>query len=173
MNRVYAREVAYKLIFGYIFTQEVDTDFLEDINHDNELDRKDIDYIRKTYANVITNYVSLTDIIAKYSKGFRFDRIYKADLAVLMLACAEMMYDNTIPLKVSIKECIDIIKKYSSDKSHRFVNGILASVYREIEPNAQSAVPKVEAVESIIAAPTVEEVETIIAAPTVEDSTNI
>lgn len=132
MNRVYAREIVYQLIFSYIFTQEVDNYQLNYINKNTEIDMKDIEYIKRTYNNLIVNYVAISDIIAKYSVGFRIDRIYKADLAVLMLATAEMCYDESIPLKVSIKESVDIIKKYSSDKSYRFVNGILASIYREI-----------------------------------------
>lgn len=136
MNRVYAREVAYQLIFGYAFTREVDNGFLELINKDIELDENDIKYIKRTYYNYISHYSDLGELIAKYSHGFKLERIYKADLAVLMLACSEMLYDDSIPLKVSIKESIDIVKKYSSDKSYSFVNGILASVYKEIIANA-------------------------------------
>ena len=48
------------------------------------------------------------------------------------MAIYEMKYMKDIPLSVSINEAIIIVKKYSTDKSHTFVNGILASVYKDL-----------------------------------------
>ena len=71
-------------------------------------------------------------MIADNSKNFRIDRIYKPDLAGLLLACYEMKYIKDIPLKVSISEAIELVKTFSTENSNKFVNGVLKGVYNEL-----------------------------------------
>ena len=79
--------------------------------------------------NLMTNIKAQ---IEKYAIGYGLDRIYKPDLAVLILAISEMTYNDEVPDSVAISEAVTIIKKYSTAKSGPFVNGILASVYKEL-----------------------------------------
>ena len=67
-----------------------------------------------------------------FSNGFNIDRIYKLDLAALLLATYEMKYMDDIPLSVSISEAVELVKTYSTEKSNSFVNGILSSVYKSL-----------------------------------------
>ena len=70
--------------------------------------------------------------IEKYAVGFKPDRIFKADMAALMLAIYEMKYMPDIPMSVSISEAVELVKTFSTEKSPTFVNGLLASVYKEL-----------------------------------------
>lgn len=92
----------------------------------------DADYMEKVYYGVIEKYPELKETIIKYAEGFDFSRIFKPDLAALLLAIYEMKYMPDIPNAVSINEAVELVKTYSTDKSHIFVNGILASVNKEI-----------------------------------------
>ena len=96
------------------------------------LSEQDIDYMQKTYEGVIAKKDELLSAIEKYSNGFAIDRIYKTDLAALMVAIYEMKYIDDIPYSVSINEAVELVKTYSTERSHSFVNGILASVYKEL-----------------------------------------
>ena len=60
------------------------------------------------------------------------ERIGQTDLAILRLAIYEILYRDDIPYKVSINEAVELAKKYGEDKSKNFVNGILASVVKEM-----------------------------------------
>ncbi len=131
MSRKIAREYAYKLIFEFLFSNTVNNRTYE-LFKCADLDDNDIEYLEKVYSGVIANYTDLLETISHYSHGFAIDRIYKADLSALLLAIYEMKYMKDIPLSVSINEAIIIVKKYSTDKSHTFVNGILASVYKDL-----------------------------------------
>ncbi len=51
----------------------------------------------------------------------------------MLLACYEMKYVDDIPLAVSINEVIEIVKVYSTDKSSKFVNGVLKGVYNALK----------------------------------------
>jgi N utilization substance protein B len=60
------------------------------------------------------------------------ERIFRPDLAAMLIAIYEMKYMDDIPMSVSINEAIEIVKRYSTEKSGKYVNGILSSVYKEL-----------------------------------------
>ncbi|MDE6968019.1 MAG: transcription antitermination factor NusB [Clostridia bacterium] len=132
MNRKKAREYAYQMIFSYLFNSEKDEYLFEKAQLDKELSEGDIEYIDLTFGNAISNLEEIKGIIEKYAIGYQLDRIYKPDLAVLILAIGEMKYNEEVPDGVAISEAVVIIKKYSTAKSGHFVNGLLASVYKEL-----------------------------------------
>ncbi len=131
MSRKVARECAYKLIFEYLFGREINQRTY-DIFCTSDLDDKDKIYLEKVYYGVINNYNDLTSTINKYSTGFAEDRIYTTDMSAMLLAIYEMKYMDDIPLGVSISEAVELVKRFSTQKSNQFVNGVLASVYKEI-----------------------------------------
>lgn len=132
MSRKIAREIAYKLIFEYLFTKEKDEDNLRIIEQEQELSALDVDYVKNVFDGVIEHYDELSEMLSKHTKNFTLDRIFRPDLAGLLLASYEMKYMNDIPLKVSISEILDIVKSYSTEKSNIFVNGVLKGVYNDL-----------------------------------------
>ena len=63
--------------------------------------------------------------------GWKLNRIGKVDITILRLAVYEMKYDDTIPVKVSVNEAVELAKKYGGDSSPSFVNGVLARMIEE------------------------------------------
>lgn len=135
MSRRSARLNAYQLIFGYLFSKEIDGISLDAMSSAEDIQQADEEYIRKVVFGVKENYGELMSLIADNSKNFKIDRIYKPDLAALLLACYEMKYMDDIPLAVSINEVIEIVKVFSTDKSSKFVNGVLKGVYNALKGN--------------------------------------
>ena len=133
MSRRNARLNAYQLIFGYLFSKEIDETALNTMVSADDIQQADEDYIREVVSGVRDNYYDLMSLIADNSKNFKIERIYKPDLAALLLACYEMKYVDDIPLAVSINEVIEIVKVYSTDKSSKFVNGVLKGVYNALK----------------------------------------
>lgn len=131
-SRRKARDYTYKLIFSHLFTDDYDETLMQYAHADKDISEEDYDYISKTYHNAVDNKAEIVELISKYSRGYTVDRIYKADLAVLMLAIAEMKYDGEVPMGVSINEAVEICKTYSEENSNKFVNGILANIYKEL-----------------------------------------
>ena len=66
--------------------------------------------------------------IKKYSENWKLDRMPRVDRNVLRLAVFEIFYCHDIPFKVTINEAIDLGKKFGSEKSGSFINGILDSI---------------------------------------------
>lgn len=133
MSRRIARLNAYQLIFEYIFSKEIDETALSTMLNADDITPADEEYIKKVAYGVKDNYDELIKLIADNSKNFKVERIFKPDLAALLLACYEMKYVDDIPLAVSINEVIEIVKVYSTDKSSKFVNGVLKGVYNTLK----------------------------------------
>ena len=102
------------------------TNFVKLITADKEL-----------YANQLVNtYYSKQEYITDYMKpklnNWDSERVAKLDKIVLMLGIAELLYFETIPVKVTINEYIDIAKDYSTPQSGQFINGILDNIQKEL-----------------------------------------
>jgi N utilization substance protein B len=78
-------------------------------------------------------------LIRKYSKNWDLPRIAAVDRNILRLAIFEMLHREDVPPVVSINEAVDIAKKFSTQDSGRFVNGILDSVKAEVLRPARGA----------------------------------
>ncbi len=126
-----ARDGVYKLIYEFLFSGEANERTFA-IMTAADMPAEEFDYMKRAYYGVIEHIDELKEIVAKYAVGFDIARIYKPDLAALVLAIYEMKYMDDIPLNVSISEAVELVKIYSTEKSYAFVNGILSSVYKNI-----------------------------------------
>lgn len=128
MKRRDARVVAFQLTYEMVITGKFNPDTRDDLL-ENVDDSDSINYINSVLEGISAHLDELKTIIATYAKGYEYDRIYKTDLAVLLLACYEILYTST-PRAVVANEAVEIAKAYSDTKSHAYINGILASVIK-------------------------------------------
>jgi len=136
MSRKNARETLYKLVFEYLFSRETNERTEGLLLLDASLTEDDRDYVRSTYQGIADRYDELTSVIAGYITGYSsVDRLVKADLASLLISTYELMCSPDIPASVSINEAIELVKQFSTSKSCGFVNGVLASINREVRKN--------------------------------------
>ena len=76
--------------------------------------------------------------IERHCLAWKLDRLSKVDLSILRLAAAEMRYMEKIPYKVAVNEAVELAKKYSTEKSSKFINGVLGSAARDAGVPADS-----------------------------------
>ena len=89
---------------------------------------------------VLEHRDAIDEHIKKHTKNWDFHRIAVVDRNVMRLAIFEMLHRQDIPPVVSINEAVDIAKKFSTEDSGKFVNGILDKIRGEIlRPARQSA----------------------------------
>ena len=128
MGRRDAREIAFKLVFAYTFDKMKNQDALEE--YLSESDADDSAYVKEVYEGVSSHYNELETDISLCADKFEVSRIFKVDLAILLLAVYEIKYMEQIPYKVSVDEAINLASKYSTEKSGKYINGILAKFAR-------------------------------------------
>ncbi|GAB5466501.1 MAG: hypothetical protein Kapaf2KO_19370 [Candidatus Kapaibacteriales bacterium] len=88
---------------------------------------------KKLVRSVLEKREELDDYIDRYAQNWELERIAQLDRLILQVATAELLYFEEIPPKVSINEAIDISKKFSTEKSKVFINGILDSILDELK----------------------------------------
>ena len=77
---------------------------------------------------------SMPDIDEKISanaKGWKIERIAKAELAILRLAVYEALYEESVPVGVAVNEAVELAKEYGGENGAAFVNGILGKIVNE------------------------------------------
>ena len=94
------------------------------------LDDDDKEFVNSLIDGINNHYENIMNIIKDNIEGYELDRIYKVDLAILVLAIYELKFENSTPDKVVLNEAIELSKKYSTDKSFSFINGVLAKILK-------------------------------------------
>lgn len=89
------------------------------------------DYAIKIAQNYQKNHEEIDKMIKNYSTGWDFDRLIKMDKDILKIAISELLYVKEAPMKVIVDEALELAKKYSTDDSASFINGVLAKVIVE------------------------------------------
>ncbi|MGC8824123.1 MAG: transcription antitermination factor NusB [Bacteroidales bacterium] len=102
---------------------------------------EDIDFARKLLRKAMLNRDEYYELIQKHSKNWEFERIALMDLLIMQLALAEIIEFQTIPVKVSLNEYIELAKIYSTENSNNFINGVLDHIVKELM--AQNKIVKV------------------------------
>ena len=134
MNRSAIRENTFKLIYS------LEIQKAENIEEQIELffvcnnikDEEAKKYIKTEILGIEENKEKILESIEKNLKeDWKLSRISKMDLSILELAIYEIKFGQ-IPYKVVINEAVELAKSYGEDKSKNFVNGILASIVKEM-----------------------------------------
>ena len=136
MTRKRIRENLYIMLFQTNFYEDSDHTqqaeiYLEDLS-DPDATKKANAELKDRFEQVLSHLEEIDKKIEEKSKGWVLSRIAKVDLTILRLAVFEMVYDEQVPAGVAINEAVELSKKYGTDKSYRFVNGILASIAKEL-----------------------------------------
>lgn len=82
------------------------------------------------------HHVFIDELLNSLSHSWPLERMGRVDLALLRLAATEIYYLDDIPVEVSISEAMELSKRYSTEESTAFINGILGSVVEKKDEQA-------------------------------------
>ena len=137
MSRKLAREAAFKALFQLDFNFEDERrDYYEDLaidtmfNDNPKLTKKDLAYIESTVKTTRARLAEIdATITAHLKQDWQLPRIMAADRNILRLAVCEMKFvEPALEKNIAINEAVELAKRYGTDDSGRFVNGILESI---------------------------------------------
>lgn len=128
-----SREAVYKILFAELFSGETDTEFDKLIFAEQNLNEEDASFANQLLTTIRAHQQEINDLISTFSTSYKFERIYSTDKCALVIAVCELKYFDDIPSIVSIDEALSLVRKYSTEESLNFVNGILASLKKSLE----------------------------------------
>ena len=131
-RRSKSRECALQVLFQLNITKQEPitalSQFQEYFSPKGEADN----FAAHLVLGVLEHRRELDRLIEQYSENWRLDRINIIERNILRMALFELLYCEEIPPKVSINEAIDLGKRYGSEDSGSFINGILDRIQSEV-----------------------------------------
>ena len=130
MTRRELRENVFKMLFRVDFHEQGDlTEQLKLFTEELEnLKEADFLYINNKCNEIFDKIPELDETVNAVVEGWKTSRMGKVDLSIIRLAVYEMKYEEDIPDKVAINEAVELAKKYGTDDSASFINGVLAKL---------------------------------------------
>jgi len=129
-----SRELALQALYqGELAGGDASLDFEEFCSH-FQVNRKAMPYARKLLAGVQEKKEEINGLISRYAENWRLERMSVIDRNILRLAVFEMHYQDDVPTRVAINEAIEIAKRFATDDSGSFINGILDTMARTENP---------------------------------------
>ena len=128
-----AREYALQMLFQWDITRDqietIAASFWENIDEPPPVR----DFAWQLVSRTVEHVEHIDAIIARHAEHWRLDRMAVVDRNILRLATQEFLNDQETPKTVVINEAIEIARRYSSQESPQFINGILDSIKKELE----------------------------------------
>jgi len=122
------RAIALQVLYEFdLAGHDVET-ALAHLLADAELSEDNAAFARDLVNGVIQNREQIDQYIKDFAPAWPLEQIPIVDRNILRLAIFEILLDNNVPVKVAINEAVELAKKFGSDSSSRFVNGVLGSV---------------------------------------------
>ena len=130
MTRRELREQIFKLLFGVELhdRQELPEQIAVYEETEEPWDAKDGVYISGKCEDIVAHLAEIDEAIDAVAEGWKTGRMGKVDLTLIRLAVYEMKYDEDVPVGVAINEAVELAKKYGTDESPAFINGVLAKL---------------------------------------------
>ncbi|AMW32195.1 NusB antitermination factor [Fervidobacterium changbaicum] len=127
------REAVVRALFQLDFRPDEFNDILQDMLSDEKISelKKDVErYLR----NIHENKEKIDETISKYLLNWDFGRVSYIDRSILRLGAYELLYEMDVPIEVTLDEMVEIAKKYGSEESGKFVNGVLDKIAKAEAP---------------------------------------
>jgi N utilization substance protein B len=140
-NRHLARSIAMQSLFEWDFRGNPTAALPAIIDHNLEefgpgLDEQD--FSRQIVDGVIEHLADIDALIIHYAPSWPLNQITIVDRNILRIGVYELKFCDDIPPKVAINEAIEIAKTFGGPSSGKFVNGVLGSMYNDMQKEASS-----------------------------------
>ena len=129
-----SRELAIKVLFHLEFSNDDPAGAFELICNNFGAPEEIKAFSQELVEGVCAHREEVDELLSKASQHWRLERIAKVDRTILRMALYELLYRVDIPPKVAINEAVDLGKKFSSEESGAFINGILDKIYHASMP---------------------------------------
>jgi N utilization substance protein B len=146
-NRHIARSIVLQSLFEIDFRDDYVVNPEEVLVRDSEEfanDVVDLNFVRSLLDGVLKKKPEIDLVIEKAAPDWPIDKISIIDRNILRIGLYELLFADSreVPAKVAINEAIELSKNYGGEKSSKFVNGVLGSVYKELGEPDKDAVSK-------------------------------
>ncbi len=140
-----AREIAMQALFYMDICKDDRNDQLELFCSNINIPKKSLAFFKKIVNGVLNANSEIDRIIELYSSNWKIHRMSCVDRNILRIAVYELIYCSDIPAKVIINEAIEVGKKFGTEDSGSFINGVLDTINKKkAEINIDSSLKQIK-----------------------------
>ncbi len=132
MGRKKARVGAMQVLYSMELNKDFSDISLETFFENYEFTEEEKSYISSVIKDLVKKIGLVDEVLSNNLEGWTLPRLATVDREILRIAVYEFLYRDDIPIEVSINEAVEIAKNYSSPESPKFINGILASIFKNL-----------------------------------------
>lgn len=132
ISRRKLREKVLQILYAYELSNDSLDIMFDDLLQDVE-DEEAKEFVKSLTLLTIKHRDEYDEMIRQVVKNWEIDRIAVIDRLLIRMATCEMLHFPEIPTKVSINEVIEIAKRYSTDQSDKFINGVLDAILKRLK----------------------------------------
>lgn len=136
-RRRQGRELVLQALYAHEFTDKPPGEIIADLKRFNDLDPNTEEFVLRLLNKTLENRDWAKREIVARLKNWDYERVALIDRLILQMMMVEMAFLDDIPPKVSITEGVEIAKRYSTEESGAFINGILDSVFHTLDTLTQ------------------------------------
>lgn len=128
-----AREITLQILFQTEFAPQISfADFLAVFENEGSFEKDSIAYAEELISGIKTNQTEIDSRITRASAHWKLDRMALVDRNIMRMAVYEMHFaPSPLNAQITINEAVEIAKKYGSEETPSFVNGILDQVAKQ------------------------------------------
>ncbi len=137
-KRSQARETALKVLYQLDITKDPLQEGLENFFRHHRIPVNSQPFIRTLVEGTIQRLAEIDSLLAKHATNWAVNRMAIVDRNILRLGVFELVFGQETPPKVAINEAVELAKRFGTNDSGKFVNGVLDSIHKESQPQAAS-----------------------------------
>ena len=135
IDAIGSRREARETALGVLYAAEAQSRDLLEVLADRPV--TPASYVVEVVEGVAATMDQLDEMIGRYAEGWRTDRMPAVDRALLRMAVYELCHRLDVPTAAVLSEVVDLAGDYSTERSSRFVNGVVSAVAAEVRPDVR------------------------------------
>jgi len=127
-----AREIALQSLYQMEFEQNSGLEAFELFCRHFQINKKSLPYAKELVLGVAAKKEELNELIRGSADNWRLERMSVIDRNIIRLAVYEICFCDDVPAEVAINEAVEIAKRFGTEESGAFINGVLDAVNRAV-----------------------------------------
>lgn len=130
-----ARQMALQAIYEWQMAKNDVENIIDQFMDDNKK-KVDLDYFKYLVLGVTNHIQEIDHKFEPFITNRTLAQLDQVDKAILRISCYEILFNKQLDYKIAINEAIELAKAYAAEDSHRFVNGVLDKVVKDLQKNS-------------------------------------
>ncbi len=131
MTRRKAREIIFQLLFQIDISKIEAEEAISNMLEYGKMNDEELLFIKERVFGTFLNLKEIDKKISAYLKGWTLNRLAIVDRSILRLSTYELLFVDDVSINVILNEAVELAKKFGTEESPKFINGVLASIVKE------------------------------------------